>query len=175
MGRRVNVIGVGMVKFQKPGASEEYNVMASQKLDFLQKIDKDALAASLGAAAPAPAAASAPAAAPAAPSAHEPVAPKLFAALSAHPERAASLGARVAFHITVAERGWFVDATQSPPAVEPGEGRDADARVVLSDDDLAALAAGKTTARALFQHGRMRVDGDARVAQRLGLFANLTV
>jgi sterol carrier protein 2 len=29
MGRRVNVIGVGMVKFQKPGASEEYNVMAS--------------------------------------------------------------------------------------------------------------------------------------------------
>jgi acetyl-CoA acetyltransferase len=30
MGRRVNVIGVGMVKFQKPGASEEYNVMASK-------------------------------------------------------------------------------------------------------------------------------------------------
>jgi acetyl-CoA acetyltransferase len=29
MGRRVNVIGVGMVKFQKPGASDEYNVMAS--------------------------------------------------------------------------------------------------------------------------------------------------
>ena len=30
MGRRVNVIGVGMVKFQKPGASEEYNVMAGK-------------------------------------------------------------------------------------------------------------------------------------------------
>src|SRR5215469_11351963 len=30
MGRRVNVIGVGMIKFAKPGASEEYNVMASQ-------------------------------------------------------------------------------------------------------------------------------------------------
>src|SRR6187401_2586272 len=30
MGRRVNVIGVGMVKFQKPGASEDYNVMASK-------------------------------------------------------------------------------------------------------------------------------------------------
>lgn len=29
-GRRVNVIGVGMIKFQKPGASEEYNVMASK-------------------------------------------------------------------------------------------------------------------------------------------------
>jgi sterol carrier protein 2 len=29
MSRRVNVIGVGMVKFQKPGASDEYNVMAA--------------------------------------------------------------------------------------------------------------------------------------------------
>jgi sterol carrier protein 2 len=28
MGRRVNVIGVGMVKFAKPGASDDYNVMA---------------------------------------------------------------------------------------------------------------------------------------------------
>src|SRR5579859_4943041 len=30
MARRVNVIGVGMTKFAKPGASEEYNVMASK-------------------------------------------------------------------------------------------------------------------------------------------------
>ncbi len=30
MGRRVNVIGVGMTKFAKPGASEEYNVMATK-------------------------------------------------------------------------------------------------------------------------------------------------
>ncbi|AKT43119.1 lipid-transfer protein [Chondromyces crocatus] len=30
MSRRVNVIGVGMVKFQKPGASDDYNVMAAK-------------------------------------------------------------------------------------------------------------------------------------------------
>ncbi|HLL04062.1 MAG TPA: lipid-transfer protein [Myxococcaceae bacterium] len=30
MGRRVNVAGVGMIKFAKPGASEEYDVMASK-------------------------------------------------------------------------------------------------------------------------------------------------
>jgi acetyl-CoA acetyltransferase len=30
MGRRVNVIGVGMTKFAKPGASEDYNVMATE-------------------------------------------------------------------------------------------------------------------------------------------------
>src|SRR5580700_2931837 len=30
MGRRVNVIGVGMTKFAKPGQSEDYHVMASK-------------------------------------------------------------------------------------------------------------------------------------------------
>ena len=30
--KRVNVIGVGMVKFAKPGASEEYNVMAAKAI-----------------------------------------------------------------------------------------------------------------------------------------------
>ena len=30
MGRRVNVAGVGMIKFAKPGASEEYDVMAAK-------------------------------------------------------------------------------------------------------------------------------------------------
>jgi len=30
MGRRVNVLGVGMVKFAKPGKSEDYNVMATK-------------------------------------------------------------------------------------------------------------------------------------------------
>ena len=28
----MNVIGVGMVKFQKPGASDEYNVMAANAI-----------------------------------------------------------------------------------------------------------------------------------------------
>lgn len=37
MGRRVNVIGVGMVKFQKPGASDEYNVMAANAIRAAMK------------------------------------------------------------------------------------------------------------------------------------------
>ena len=32
MGRKVNVIGVGMVKFTKPGQSEDYNVMAAKAI-----------------------------------------------------------------------------------------------------------------------------------------------
>lgn len=37
MGRKVNVIGVGMVKFQKPGASDEYNVMARGAIQAAMK------------------------------------------------------------------------------------------------------------------------------------------
>ena len=64
MGRRVNVIGVGMVKFQKPGASEEYDVMASKAIrsaiadaGVVLDMDGDACrraAIVVGAAAPAP-------------------------------------------------------------------------------------------------------------------------
>jgi len=31
MGNRVNVVGVGMVKFAKPGASEDYNVIVTAR------------------------------------------------------------------------------------------------------------------------------------------------
>jgi sterol carrier protein 2 len=47
-GRRVNVIGVGMTKFQKPGASDEYNVMASNAARAAladAKVDFDSVAA----------------------------------------------------------------------------------------------------------------------------------
>jgi acetyl-CoA acetyltransferase len=37
MGRRVNVIGVGMVPFQKPGASDPYHVMASNAMRAAMK------------------------------------------------------------------------------------------------------------------------------------------
>jgi sterol carrier protein 2 len=37
MSKNVNVIGVGMTKFQKPGASDEYNVMASQAIKLALK------------------------------------------------------------------------------------------------------------------------------------------
>lgn len=37
MGRRVNVIGVGMIKFSKPGASDDYHVMASNAAEVALK------------------------------------------------------------------------------------------------------------------------------------------
>ena len=39
--------------------------------------------------------------------------------------------------------------------------------------DLVALVTGKATAKALYQHGQLRVDGDVSVAHRLGVLKGL--
>jgi 3-hydroxyacyl-CoA dehydrogenase/3a,7a,12a-trihydroxy-5b-cholest-24-enoyl-CoA hydratase len=48
-----------------------------------------------------------------------------------------------------------------------------DATLVIGDADLAALASGKATAKQLFQHGKLRVEGDLSVAHRLGFLKGL--
>jgi 3-hydroxyacyl-CoA dehydrogenase/3a,7a,12a-trihydroxy-5b-cholest-24-enoyl-CoA hydratase len=53
------------------------------------------------------------------------------------------------------------------------EGRGvADVTLKLSDDDLEALAKGESV-RDLFQRGRVRIDGDMRVAPKLNFFKGL--
>ena len=47
------------------------------------------------------------------------------------------------------------------------------ATLTISDEDLAALASGKATARELYQRGKLRVDGDVSVAHRLGFLKGL--
>ena len=89
MGRRVNVIGVGMTKFAKPGQSEDYHVMASK-----------------------------------------------------------------------AARAALADAKAATT-------------LVLDDGDLAALCKDPGGARDLYQHGKLRVDGDVRIAHKLGFLKDL--
>ena len=50
-----------------------------------------------------------------------------------------------------------------------GKAGDVDATLTIADSDLVALSTGKTTAQAMFQSGKLRIDGDVKVAQRLGL------
>ena len=145
------------------------NVMASQKLDFLTKIDRKAMeaaAAGVVAAAAAPTAAAAPAA-PAAAAKAPGIFQALAARLAASPVLASELGAVVQFNVTGPDGQWVVDGSTVTA------GRNGTATVLtLSDDDLAALAAGTADAKTLFQHGRLRVDGDVRVAHRLGVLKN---
>ncbi|HZH16602.1 MAG TPA: SDR family NAD(P)-dependent oxidoreductase [Archangium sp.] len=146
------------------------NVMASQKLGFLSKVGPGGEGA-----APAKAAT---AAAPA--SGGEKTgngrAPAIFKALGERlaqkPELARELGAVIQFHITEPKGSWVVEGTGTP-GVREGTAGKADLTLRLLDEDLAALVQDPQAVQRLYQHGKLRVDGDVRVASRLGFLKQL--
>jgi 3-hydroxyacyl-CoA dehydrogenase/3a,7a,12a-trihydroxy-5b-cholest-24-enoyl-CoA hydratase len=146
------------------------NVMASQKLEFLRKLDPkraaEIVAKLRGASGGAPAARPAAAPAPAA----EPSAPKIFAALAKrlaeNPGLKQEVRATVQFNVKDPDRS----ETVALGGADPGK---ADAVCTITDADLAALASGKATAKQLFQQGKLRIDGDVTVGQRLGFLKGL--
>jgi len=147
------------------------NVMASQKLEFLMKMDKKrvekVVMARLGGGASKPAAQSAPVAQAAAPT-QAAKAPQLIAALkdklSKQPGLVKDLGGVVQFVVKSPDAAFAVD-----PSGQVTEGKVAAAQttLTLSDEDLAALAAGQADPRSLFQHGKLRVDGQVTPAHHL--------
>ena len=144
------------------------NVMASQKLQFLSKLDPskaiDVIAKRRGAASP-PAAATVPAATAAK---SDPHAPKIFAALAKR--LADNPGLKNEVRATVK---FDVDGQSQTFSLGGADAKKVDATLTISDADFAALVGGKATARQLFQHGKLRVDGDVSVGHRLGFLNNL--
>jgi 3-hydroxyacyl-CoA dehydrogenase/3a,7a,12a-trihydroxy-5b-cholest-24-enoyl-CoA hydratase len=138
------------------------NVMASQKLQSLFKIDpskaiETVMARRGGAAAPAAAAPSAAAAAPA--PKHDAHGAKFLAALAKRIAENTALAHEV--------RGTITFAIKDPDATQTFElGGATKTTLTIADADLPQLAAGNV--RALYQHGKLRVDGDVSVAHRLG-------
>ena len=143
------------------------NVMASQKLDFLKKIDRAALPAATAAA---PVAASAPAASA------EVIAPKVFKALqerlAKNPALAKEVDAVISFNVKDAGFEFTADLKGAAPSVKPGVDANATTRLTLNDDALAALAKGETV-QSLYQHGQVRIDGELLAAHRLGFLKQL--
>ena len=156
------------------------NVMASQKLGFLQKIDAKAVAEAYakahGGAAPAPTAAKAAPAASAPASSAEPKAGKVFAAvkdtLAKNPGLAGEVAALLQFKVKSPDSAWVLDLRKGA-AIKEGTDAAATTTITIDDADLAALAAGSATARDLFQHGKLRVDGDVRPATKLAFLKAL--
>ena len=149
------------------------NVMASQKLSFLQKMDPTQAKAAV---AKARAAGGGPgASAAAAGPSKAAVAPGFFAALgkrlAEQPALAKEVQAVVGFTLKDPASTWTVDLASATPSVTAGASGAATTTLTLADADLAALAAGAI--RDLFQHGTLRVDGDVAVAHRLGLLKHL--
>src|SRR6185369_15369567 len=151
---------------------------ASQKLEFLRKMDPKRAAevvaklrggASSASSAAASSASAAASPAPAAP-ASEPQAPKIFAALTKrladNPDLKQEVRATVKFDVKDAA----VSQTLALGGADPNK---IDAVCTISDADLASLARGKATARTLYQQGKLRIDGDVSVGHRLGFLKGL--
>jgi 3-hydroxyacyl-CoA dehydrogenase/3a,7a,12a-trihydroxy-5b-cholest-24-enoyl-CoA hydratase len=149
------------------------NIMASQKLEFLKTMDPklveqataERLAAGGGGGAVQAMASQKPAHAPA-----------IFAALKdklAKDSQSAGLTQAVQFNVSDPDASWLVDFSQSPATVTPAKAANAAVTLGISDENLAALVQGKRDVRDLYQHGELRVDGDALLAHKLQFLSNL--
>jgi 3-hydroxyacyl-CoA dehydrogenase/3a,7a,12a-trihydroxy-5b-cholest-24-enoyl-CoA hydratase len=154
------------------------NVMASQKLGFLKKLDPALVVEAMkqrGGAAGA-AGHSTAAAAAAAPAARTAAAEALFRALGErlkqNPSLAKEVGQVLQFKIKDPDRAFVVDLTGAG-AVREGTEAKAAATFTLTDVDLASLAKKDANARDLFQHGKLRVDGDLQLAHKLSFLNGL--
>jgi 3-hydroxyacyl-CoA dehydrogenase/3a,7a,12a-trihydroxy-5b-cholest-24-enoyl-CoA hydratase len=149
------------------------NVMASQKLMFLKKVDPEAAMEAIQKARSGAPATSA--AAPAA-SGKEAKAPAIFRALGARLAATPGLAAEIAavLHVVVKdpESAWTVDLSSSPGKVSEGKVGAAATTLTLAEEDLTALVQG-TPAVTLHQQGKLRVDGDVRPAHKLAIFKDL--
>ncbi len=154
------------------------NVMASQKLTFLQKMDpekaKEAVlkARKAGAGAPAQQAAAAPAASarPQAPALMDKLASVVTAGRGALVKE---IGAVIQLVLTEPDSTWVIDLKNGSGMVREGTFDKADCRLTISERDFLALVKGDKPVAALYQNGKLRVDGDVRVAQKLDFLKSL--
>ncbi|HEX3771069.1 MAG TPA: SDR family NAD(P)-dependent oxidoreductase [Polyangiaceae bacterium] len=161
------------------------DVMASQKLSFLQKIDPQhaieavtkkrsgGAGASAGASAGTGTGTGAGAGAGASAGGK---APALFKALGERlaksPGLAKEVGALLQFKVTNPAAEYVVDLTGAG-AVREGTEAAATTTLRIDDADLVALSKDPSTARDLYQHGKLKVVGDVRPAQKLGFLKDL--
>ena len=148
------------------------NVMASQKLEFLKKIDPKAAEEAVK---KARAAGTAKAATSSGPKGREAKAQAIFAALGDRIAKTPGLVAEVAavlkFKVTQPDAVWTVDLKNGAGAVTSGEAQ-ADATLTLSDEDLESIARGEDP-KGLYQHGKIRVDGNVQLAKKIGFLKQL--
>jgi 3-hydroxyacyl-CoA dehydrogenase/3a,7a,12a-trihydroxy-5b-cholest-24-enoyl-CoA hydratase len=160
-----------MKLFQSGKLKISGNVMASQKLDFLKRIDRKEFEAALSSA---PAAA-APAAATSSATTTEAKAPKILAALKERLTKSPALAKEVNAIITFKVKDgptFTADLAGATPVIADGANAKATTTITLTDDALAEFA--KTgAAQTLYQHGEVRIDGSVKPVQRLGFFKQL--
>jgi len=148
------------------------NVMASQKLEFLKKIDPKAAEEAVK---KARAAGTPKAATSSGSKGREAKAQAIFAALGDRIAKTPGLVAEVAavlkFKVTQPDAVWTVDLKNGAGGVTSGDAQ-ADATLTLTDEDLEAIARGEDP-KGLYQHGKIRVDGNVQLAKKMGFLKQL--
>jgi 3-hydroxyacyl-CoA dehydrogenase/3a,7a,12a-trihydroxy-5b-cholest-24-enoyl-CoA hydratase len=91
--------------------------------------------------------------------------------IAKEPGIAAEVGAVLGFKLTDPEGAWTVDLT-GKGSVSEGEPKDAKTVITLSDEALGEIAKGGDV-RDLYQHGKLRIDGEIRLAHKLGFLKGL--
>jgi 3-hydroxyacyl-CoA dehydrogenase/3a,7a,12a-trihydroxy-5b-cholest-24-enoyl-CoA hydratase len=80
---------------------------------------------------------------------------------------AVTAGQVVVFKVQEPDATWQVDFRGASPAIVECDHAEPSVVIHIADEDLVALAAGAATAQDLFQRGRLRVDGNVRLAREL--------
>jgi 3-hydroxyacyl-CoA dehydrogenase/3a,7a,12a-trihydroxy-5b-cholest-24-enoyl-CoA hydratase len=154
------------------------NVMASQKLMFLKKVDPQAAMAAIqkargGAAAPAPAAPAAPAAAPAS---DKLTSADVFVAIRDYvektPEMVGKVGTVFQFHLKGPDSSWVIDAKNGKGSVTAGTAT-ADVTLELADSDFLDMTSGKADPQKLFMTGKLKISGNIMASQKLMFLKNV--
>ncbi|HEX3343334.1 MAG TPA: SDR family NAD(P)-dependent oxidoreductase, partial [Polyangiaceae bacterium] len=147
------------------------DLMASQKLSFLQKIDPELALEAItkkrrggGAAA----SAGAPAAAPAQAAFGS---GDVFIAIEDHvarnPDLVARVGKTFVFKLTNPESAWTLDVKNGKGAVTAGATDKPDTTLELSDADFLDMTSGKADPMKLYMGGKLKISGDVMASQKL--------
>ena len=75
----------------------------------------------------------------------------------------------IQFKVTSPESEWVVDLKRGAGRVSKGADPAASVTLTLAESELEGLFEGSATPADLYQRGKLRVDGDVRVAHKLSV------
>ena len=92
----------------------------------------------------------------------------LPAQLAKNPDGVKAIGGKFQFNITGDGGEWFIDASDTGPSVTPGQGP-ADITITIAAEDFEKLQENpQTNGMALFNEGKMMIQGNAMLGMKLG-------
>jgi len=145
------------------------DVMASQKLTFLQKLDPslvtDQMAKRGGGAGAAPEESSGPRSGD--------VFLGIKAYVAEHPELVSDIGKVYQFKLTDPASLWTVDLKNAPGAVGAGETTKPDCTLEITEADFMDMTSGKADAQKLYFGGQLKIGGDVMASQKLTFLSKI--